>query len=51
MLTPTQAVTVNAFKAGSTEFATMRVLAMRFRSLLRGGDVEKLTTWLQDAQQ
>ncbi len=28
----------------------MRALAMRFRSLLRGGDVEKLTAWLHDAQ-
>jgi hypothetical protein len=41
MLTPTQAVTVDAFKASSTEFAAMRALAMRFRSLLRGGDVEE----------
>ena len=50
-LTLTQAVTVDAFKASSSDFAAMRALAMRFRSLLRGGDVEKLTTWLQDAQQ
>jgi transposase len=28
----------------------MRALAMRFRSLLRGGDVESLTIWLHDAQ-
>ncbi|MGI4959942.1 MAG: ISL3 family transposase [Janthinobacterium lividum] len=49
-LTLTQAVTVDAFKASSTEFAIMRALAMRFRSLLRGGDVEKLETWLHDAQ-
>jgi transposase len=50
MLTPTQAVTVDAFKASSAEFAAMRALAMRFRSLLRGGDVESLTIWLHDAQ-
>src|ERR1700712_5297299 len=50
MLTAAQAVTVDAFKASSTEFAAMRVLAMRFRSLLRGRDVEKLTIWLHDAQ-
>jgi transposase len=50
MLTPTQEATVDAFKANSREFAAMRALAMRFRSLLRGGDVEKLTVWLHDAQ-
>lgn len=50
MLTPTQAVTVDAFKANSSEFAAMRTLAMRFRSLLRRGDIEKLTVWLRDAQ-
>lgn len=27
----------------------MRALAMRFRGILRGGDVEKLTVWLHDA--
>jgi transposase len=27
----------------------MRALAMRFRGILRGGDVEKLTAWLHDA--
>ena len=50
MLTPTQAVSVDAFEASSSDFAAMRALAMRFRSLLRGGDVEKLTVWLRDAQ-
>ena len=34
----------------STKLAAMRALAMRFRSVLRGGDVEKLTVWLHDAQ-
>jgi hypothetical protein len=34
----------------SAEFAAMRALAKRFRSLLRGGDVESLTIWLHDAQ-
>ncbi|MGI4748351.1 MAG: transposase [Janthinobacterium lividum] len=50
MLTTKQKVTVDAFKASSTDFAAMRDLAMRFRALLRGGDVEKLTIWLRDAQ-
>jgi hypothetical protein len=27
----------------------MRELAMRFRGIPRGGDVEKLTVWLHDA--
>ena len=27
----------------------MRALAMRFRGILRGGDTEKLTAWLYDA--
>ena len=31
MLTTKQAVTVDAFKASSTDFAAMRALAMRFR--------------------
>ncbi|MGI4748884.1 MAG: transposase [Janthinobacterium lividum] len=50
MLTTKQAVTVDAFKASSTDFAAMRALAMRFRALLRDGDVKKLTTWLHDAR-
>jgi hypothetical protein len=28
----------------------MRALAMRIRGILRGGDVEKLTGWLHDAE-
>ena len=50
LLTPTQAVSVDAFKASSSDFAAMRALAMRFRSLLRGGDIEKRDVWLHDAQ-
>jgi hypothetical protein len=49
LLTQAQAAQVDAFKAISTAFATMRALAMRFRGILRGGDVEKLTVWLHDA--
>ena len=49
LLTDAQAAKVDAFKAISPEFATMRALAMRFRDILRGGDVEKLTAWLHDA--
>ena len=49
LLTQAQAAKVDAFKAISPAFATMRALAMRFRGILRGGDVEKLTDWLHDA--
>jgi transposase len=49
LLTQAQAAKVDAFKAISPAFATMRALAMRFRGILRGGDVAKLTVWLHDA--
>ena len=49
LLTDAQAAKVDAFKAISPAFATMRALAMRFRGILRGGDVEELTAWLHDA--
>jgi transposase len=49
LLTDAQAAKVDAFKAISPAFATMRALAMRFRGILRGGDVENLTAWLHDA--
>jgi Transposase len=49
LLTQAQAAQVDAFKAISPAFATMRALAMRFRGILRSGDVEKLTVWLHDA--
>ena len=50
LLTPFQAMNVDAFKASSPDFAGMRALAMRFRALLRDSDVEKLSGWLHDAQ-
>jgi transposase len=49
LLTAAQAAQVDGFKAISPPFATMRALAMRFRGILRSGDVEKLTVWLHDA--
>jgi transposase len=49
LLTEPQAARVDAFKATSVEFATMRSLAMRFRGILRGADVQKLDQWLDDA--
>jgi transposase len=49
-MTARQIVNVDALKAASAEFTTMRGLAMRFRGLLRGGTVEKLDVWLKDAR-
>lgn len=48
-MTPRQIFNVDALKAASAEFTTMRQLAMWFRGLLRGGSVEKLDVWLRDA--
>jgi hypothetical protein len=49
LLTQAQGAKVDAFTPISPAFATMCALAMRFRGILRGGDVEKLTVWLHDA--
>ena len=48
-MTSRQLTVVDALKAGSEEFTTMRQLAMRFRGLSRGGSLEKLDEWLRDA--
>jgi len=50
LLTPHQAAKVDALSA-SSDFTTMRRLAMRFRGILRSRDVQKLVIWLDDAQQ
>ena len=49
LLTETQAAKVDRLKEISSEFATMRRLAMRFRGLLKGSDPELLDGWLSDA--
>ena len=49
-MTTRQIVNVDALKAASADFTTMRCLAMRFRGLLRGGTAEKLDSWLSDAR-
>jgi hypothetical protein len=46
-MTDRQIVNVDVLKAASTEFTTMRGLAMRFRGRLRGGTIEKLDAWLR----
>ena len=49
-MTERQLANVDVLKAASTDFCTMRHLAMRLRGLLRGGTVEALDTWLTDAR-
>jgi transposase len=49
-MTARQIINVDALKAASAEFTTMRHLAMRFRGLLRGGTVESLDIWRNDAR-
>jgi transposase len=49
-MTARQAANVDALKAASAEFTTMRRLAMQFRGLLRGGAAEGLGAWLIDAR-
>jgi transposase len=49
MLTPAQAAKVEALKQASPSFIAMRQLAMRFRGILRGGGINKLDKWLDDA--
>ena len=49
LLTAPQADKVDRLKIASTEFATMRQLAMRFRGILRSGDIGKFDGWLRDA--
>jgi hypothetical protein len=45
-----QIVSVDALKAASAEFTSMRHLAMRLRGLLRVDTVKKLDVWLRDAR-
>jgi hypothetical protein len=49
-MTARQIVNVDALKAASADFTTMRAFAMRFRGLLHGGTVEHLDIWLTDAR-
>jgi len=48
-MTSRQLSTVDALKAGSEDFTTMRQLAMRFNGLFRERSAEKLDEWLRDA--
>ncbi|MDX0432827.1 ISL3 family transposase [Sinorhizobium medicae] len=49
LLTDRQAGKVNALKQGSTVFAIMRGLAMRFNGILRSRSSEALDEWIDDA--
>jgi transposase len=45
-----QTAKVTASKSASSEFVTMRELAMRFRGILRSKNAKRLVGWLNDAQ-
>ena len=51
LLTPRQLAKVQALKVGSPDFVAMRGFAMRFRGIMRSGDIDKLTTWIDDVLQ
>jgi transposase len=51
LLTPGQAIKIDALKSTSPDFTAMRRLAMRFRGILRSKDIQKFAVWLNDAQQ
>lgn len=48
LLTVRQVAKVQTMKDASPDFVAMRGFAMRFRGILRGGDADKLTTWIDD---
>ena len=49
LLTEAQAAKVDRLKEQSSDFATTRQLAMRFRGILKGSDTELLDRWLSEA--
>ncbi len=48
LLTPRQVTKVQALKDASPDFVAMRAFAMRFRGIMRSGDIDKLTAWIDD---
>ena len=48
-LTAEQARKVEALKAGSPAFTTMRRLAMRFKGIMNGRKADPLSAWIDDA--
>ena len=49
MLTEAQAAKVMALKQSSPSFSAMRRLTLRFRGIMRSGDLDKLDQWLHEA--
>lgn len=49
-LTPAENAKVIVLKRASPSFVILRQLAMRFRSILRGKNPDKLNDWLHDAK-
>ena len=50
LLTLRQAVKVAALKMISPDFVAMRGFAMRFRGILRSGNLEKLNIWMDEVR-
>jgi transposase len=50
LLTFRQAEKVASLNAISTDFLSMRSFAMRFRGIMRSGDLDKLTIWMDDVR-
>jgi transposase len=48
-LTARQVSIVTALKETCPDFACMRRLAMQFRGIMRSGDLDRLTTWIDEA--
>ncbi len=50
LLTQRQAAKVQALKDASPDFVAMRQFVMRFRGIMHSGDIDKLTSWIDDVR-
>jgi transposase len=50
LLTPRQVAKVQALKDASPDFVALRRFVMRFRGIMRSGDIDKLTGWIDDVR-
>jgi hypothetical protein len=50
LLTPRQLAEVQALKDASPDFVAMRQFVIRFRGIMRSGDIADLTTWIDDVR-
>ncbi|MGI4748455.1 MAG: ISL3 family transposase, partial [Janthinobacterium lividum] len=48
--TPRQVAKVQALKDASPDFVAMRRFVMRFRGIMRSGDIDKLAGWIDDVR-